>query len=231
MLERLFGRGDRDDDAGKVEVADALRTLAQVDPYWSPERIRRRVKDIFFALERSWIERDPEVAAEYLTARFAALHRVRIKSLIDSHHVHRLEAPIIEELVFMGYHEAGEENADPILGPLGGDPSEPQVAAAIKIRMTESLRDDRDDSVISASDGELFEQETWALLFEKDNWMLDQVTPTEGGSRAIKAPMVSDAYAKGGPELALREQYARGEIELDDVEKKMSAALERGPVY
>ena len=43
--------------------------------------------------------------------------------------------------------------------------------------------------------------------------------------------MVSDAYAKGGPELALREQYARGEIELDDVEKKMSAALERGPVY
>ena len=45
-------------------LADAFGSalgLAQLDRKWSSESLRRRVRDVFFAVQRSWIERDPEI--------------------------------------------------------------------------------------------------------------------------------------------------------------------------
>ena len=61
------------------DVAARMEALSQLDDKWSTETLRRRVRDVFFAVERSWIERDPAVEEPYMAAQLAASQRLRIE--------------------------------------------------------------------------------------------------------------------------------------------------------
>src|SRR5207237_569311 len=79
----------------------------QLDRKWSTETLRRRVRDVFFAVQRSWIERDPAIGEPYMTAELMARQKLRIDGLISQHRVHQLENPLIEDLDFVQYDEGG----------------------------------------------------------------------------------------------------------------------------
>src|SRR6266511_1793707 len=106
LVSRLLGR-EPDADRRGEDVAARLEALAQLDPMWSTETLRRRVRDVFFAVERSWIERDPAVGEPYLAAQLAASQRLRIEGLVRQHRVHQLENPLIEDLDFVAVDDAG----------------------------------------------------------------------------------------------------------------------------
>ena len=64
LLDRLRG-GEAKERRGE-NVAARLDALAQLDRKWSSEALRRRVRDVFFAVQRSWIERDPGTSLAFL---------------------------------------------------------------------------------------------------------------------------------------------------------------------
>src|SRR5919198_415958 len=104
LLERLRG-GEAKERRGE-DVAARLDALAQLDRKWSTEALRRRVRDVFFAVERSWIERDPAVGDPFMAAQLAASQRLRIEGLVRQHRVHQLENPLIEDLDFVAVEES-----------------------------------------------------------------------------------------------------------------------------
>jgi len=224
LLDRLRGNPKR------PGVAEELQALAQVDPRFSPESIRRRLRDIFFAVQQGWSLRDSELQERYVTPAFAALQQARIAGLIAAHQVHELPSPLIEDLQFASFDPSPGVQADPVLGPIPIDrASLPRVDAVLDIRLVERLLDDRAGTVIYSSDGEQRRAEQWSLVHDGEHWMLAGVSAP--GQRSVRAPLVSDEVAKLTPEAILRERYARGEIELDEVEREMAQALRRGPVY
>jgi hypothetical protein len=73
-------------------------------------------------------------------------------------------------------------------------------------------------------------KEYWTFAW-RDSWLLDEVEQPGEGARHLKAPLVGGDYAELSPESVLRERYARGEIELDEFERELAGALDRGRQY
>jgi hypothetical protein len=224
FLDRLFRGAAPDKEVRGEDVASRLDGLAQVDPKWSTETIRRRVRDVFFAVQRSWIERNPEIGAPYMTENLMARQRLRIEGLINQRRVHQLENPLIEDLDFARYSE-GEAGAAP------GSSHEPQVVVALSVSLVETILDADTRQMVAGSNMKIRNQEFWVFVHRGAQWMLDEVEQSEEGVRHLKAPLVGAQYANLSPENVLRERYARGEIEIEEFEREMARLLESGPTY
>src|SRR4051794_23020973 len=88
LLGRLLGR-EPDADPRGADVAARLEALSQLDPKWSTEALRRRGRDVFFAGERAWIERDPSVREPFMAAQLRASQPDRIEGLARQHRGHQ----------------------------------------------------------------------------------------------------------------------------------------------
>jgi predicted lipid-binding transport protein (Tim44 family) len=216
LLDRLFG-GERKEERGE-SVAARLDALGQVDAKWSPERLRRRVRDCFFAVQRSWIERDPAIGEPYMTPELMMRQKLRIDGLVSQRRVHQLENPLIEDLDFVAFTEPGEG-------------VEPEVTTLLEISLVETILDaDSGALVAGRPNSKLRNREYWTFAW-RENWVLAEVEQPGEGARHMKAPLVGGDYAELSPESMLRERYARGEIELEEFEREMAGLLGREQRY
>jgi Tim44-like domain len=216
LFSKLLGRsgGEPDAQARGAKVGQELDALAQLDRRWSTETIRRRVRDAFFAVQRSWIERDPSVGAPFMTDELNARQRLRIEGLVSQHRVHQLENPLIEDLDFVSYEQGGEA---------GG---QDRVVVLLDVSMVETILDaDSRALVAGAFNQSERRRQYWVFLWHDGRWLLDDVEQPGEGERHLKAPLVGDAYATLSPESILRERYARGEIEIEEFEAEMGKLL------
>jgi predicted lipid-binding transport protein (Tim44 family) len=216
LLDRLFG-GERKEERGE-SVAARLDALGQVDAKWSPERLRRRVRDCFFAVQRSWIERDPAIGEPYMTPELMMRQKLRIDGLVSQRRVHQLENPLVEDLDFVAFTEPGEG-------------VEPEVTALLEISLVETILDADSGALVAGRPNvKLRNREYWTFAW-RDNWVLAEVEQPGEGARHMKAPLVGGDYAELSPESMLRERYARGEIELEEFEREMAGVLGRERRY
>jgi predicted lipid-binding transport protein (Tim44 family) len=216
FLNRLFGRGAPDHETRGARAAAHMDTLAQLEPWWSSEAVRRRVRDIFFAVQRSWIERAPGIAEPYLTPALAARQRLRIEGLVNQHRIHMLENPLIEDLDFVSAEES------PV----------PRVVARLDLSMVETITDSRTGEVVAGAPRlKIRRVEYWILERAGDVWCLADVEMQDEGGRHMSAPLVSERYLDLSPELLLRERYAREEIDLEEFESRMAELLGSDPTY
>ena len=218
LLSRLFGRraGDGDHESRGRSVAAHMDALAGLEGWWSSESLRRRVRDTFFAVQRSWIERDPGIGEPYLTPELAARQRLRIEGLVRQHRVHMLENPLIEDLDFVTVDESPE----------------PRVVVRLLLSMVETVLDSRTGVVVAGAPRlKIMRVEYWVLSRHADAWCLADVEMQDEGGRHLAAPLVSERYLAGSPELLLRERYAREEITLDEFEAEMGRLLGSDPTY
>ncbi|MEA2481587.1 MAG: hypothetical protein QOJ07_3509 [Thermoleophilaceae bacterium] len=221
FLDRLFGGGAAGKEARGEDVGGRLDALAQIDAKWSTERLRRRVRDIFFAVQRSWIERDAEIGRPFMTTELMDRQRLRIEGLVRQHRVHQFENPLIEDLDFVSFDEGDPNTID-----------EPRVTTALDISLVETiLNADTGQLVAGRPNVKTQHQEFWTFAWREGKWVLDDVEQAGEGARHMKAPLVGGEYAELSPEMVLRERYARDEISLEEFEKEMAKFLESGPTY
>jgi len=222
IFSKLFGGGGPDKEVRGEDVASRLDGLAQLDRKWSSESLRRRVRDVFFAVQRSWIERDPEIGQPYMTEQLMDRQRLRIEGLIAQHRVHQFENPLIEDLDFVSFDEGDPNTVDP-----------PRVTTALDISLVETiLNADTGQLVAGRPNYKIQNSEYWTFVFRDGKWLLDEVEQPGEGARHMKAPLVGGDYAKLSPEMVLRERYARDEITLEQFEAEMQQYLNKNdPTY
>jgi len=210
LFSRLLGR-EPDTERRGEDVAGRLEALAQLDPKWSTEALRRRVRDVFFAVERSWIERDPAVGEPFMAQQLAASQRLRIEGLVRQHRVHQLENPLIEDLDFVAIDDAA-----------------PTVTALLDMSLVETILDDTSGALVAGRAGEkVRRRQYWTFDWQDNGWVLADVEQPDAGARHLNAPLVGGDFAELSPEMILRERYARGEIEIEQFETEMAAFLQR----
>lgn len=218
LLGRLFTRAGVEHEARGEDVTARLRAAAATDGTLAPEQVRRRVRDAFFALQRSWIERDPSVAEGFLSPALAERQRMRIEGLIRQNRVHRLENPLIEDLDFVAFVPAD-------------DVAEPSVTARLWISMVETIRDSRSGKLVAGKPREKrLTTEYWTFERSNGSWLLADVEQDDEGRRHLSAPLVGDDFADLSPEMGLRERYARAEITMEEFEAQMAELLRSDPI-
>ena len=211
LFSRLRGRKP-DAEARGESVQARLEALAQLDPKWSTETLRRRVRDVFFAVERSWIERDPSVGEPYMAPQLGASQRLRIEGLVRQRRVHQLENPLIEDLDFVAADEAA-----------------PSVTALLDMSLVETILDADSGALVAGRAGEKVRRRQYWTFDWDGEWKLADVEQPDAGARHLTAPLVGGDFAELGPEMILRERYARGEIEIEQFESEMAVLLQREP--
>lgn len=217
FFSKLLGGGGPDKEVRGEDVAGRMDGLAQLDRKWSSESLRRRVRDVFFAVQRSWIERDPEIGRPYMTDQLMDRQKLRIEGLIAQHRVHQFENPLIEDLDFVSFDEGDPNTID-----------EPHVTAALVISLVETiLNADTGQLVAGRPNYKIQNSEYWTFVFRDGKWLLDEVEQPGEGARHMKAPLVGGDYAKLSPEMVLRERYARDEITLEEFEREMQQYLNK----
>jgi hypothetical protein len=222
LFSKLFKGGAPDKEVRGEDVAGRLDGLAQLDRKWSTESLRRRVRDVFFAVQRSWIERDPEIGRPYMTEQLMDRQKLRIDGLIAQHRVHQFENPLVEDLDFVSYDEGDPNTID-----------ESRVTTALDISLVETiLNADTGQLVAGRPNYKIQNSEYWTFVFRDGKWLLDEVEQPGEGARHMKAPLVGGDYAKLSPEMVLRERYARDEITLEEFEAEMAKFLDKNdPTY
>jgi hypothetical protein len=222
LFSKLFGGGGPDKEVRGEDVASRLDGLAQLDRKWSTESLRRRVRDVFFAVQRSWIERDPEIGRPYMTEQLMDRQKLRIEGLIAQHRVHQFENPLVEDLDFVSFDEGDPNTVDPS-----------RVTTALEISLVETiLNADTGQLVAGRPNYKIQNSEYWTFVFRDGKWLLDEVEQPGEGARHMKAPLVGGDYAKLSPEMVLRERYARDEITLEEFEREMQQYLNKeDPTY
>ena len=222
LFQKLFGGGGAQKEVRGEDVAGRLDGLAQLDRKWSTESLRRRARDVFFAVQRSWIERDPEIGQPYMTDGLMDRQRLRIEGLIAQHRVHQFENPLIEDLDFVSFDEGDPNTVD-----------EPRVTCALEVSLVETiLNADTGQLVAGRPNFKITNNEYWTFVHRDGKWLLDEVEQPGEGARHMKAPLVGGDYAKLSPEMVLRERYARDEITLKEYEREMEQYLKKDdPTY
>jgi hypothetical protein len=222
IFQKLFGGGAAQKEVRGEDVAGRLDGLAQLDSRWSTESLRRRVRDVFFAVQRSWIERDPEIGRPYMTDALMDRQRLRIEGLVAQRRVHQFENPLIEDLDFVSFDEGDPNTVDP-----------PRVTCALEISLVETILDaDTRQLVAGRPNFKIHNSEYWTFVHSDGRWLLDEVEQPGEGARHMKAPLVGGDYAQLSPEMVLRERYARDEITLEQYEREMEQYLSRDdPTY
>ena len=86
------------------------------------------MRDAFFAVQRQWIERDPEVGVLFETPELLARQKLRIDGLVHQHRVHQLANPLIEDLDFIAFEE-------------GSAAGEATVTALLEVSLVETILD------------------------------------------------------------------------------------------
>ncbi|MEQ9092815.1 MAG: TIM44-like domain-containing protein, partial [Miltoncostaeaceae bacterium] len=159
LLTRLLGREELHEVRGS-NVAAHMDALAGLEGCWSSETVRRRVRDIFFAVQRSWVERSPDIGEPYLTAQMATRQELRIDGLLRQGRVHMLENPLIEDLDFVDLDESPH----------------PRVVARLMVSMVETIMDADTDAVVAGAPRQKIHRvEYWVLTNEGDGWRLADV--------------------------------------------------------
>jgi hypothetical protein len=222
FLDKLFGGGGAGKEERGEDVAGRLDALAQLDGRWSTEKLRRRVRDIFFAVQRSWIERDAAIAEPYMTQELTDRQTLRIEGLVRQHRVHQFENPLIEDLDFVSFDEGDPNTVD-----------EPRVTTLLDVSLVETiLNADTGQLVAGRPNYKVQHSEYWTFTWRDGKWLLDDVEQPGEGARHMKAPLVGGDFAELSPEMVLREKYARDEITLEAFEADMAQYLgKEGPTY
>src|SRR3954447_17482701 len=220
LLDKLFGRKSDATDKRGGRVGEELDALAQLDQKWSTETIRRQVRDAFFAVQRSWIERDAKIEEPYCTPELNARQKLRIDGLISQHRVHQLENPLIEDLDFVSYDQGSETQSGP-----------DRVVVKLDISMVETILDSDSGALVAGAFNQQSRRVQYWNFAWADKWLPDDVERPGEGERHMKAPLVGDDYATLSPESILRERYACGEIEIEEFEAEMGKLLGKEQTY
>jgi hypothetical protein len=173
-------------------------------------------------VQRSWIERDPSVGDPFMTPDMVARQRLRIEGLVRQRRIHMLENPLIEDLDFVSYEEPGTE---------GGDA---RVSVMLRMSLVETMLDSDTGRVVAGRPGVAQERvQYWTFQNAEPGarWLLADVEQPGEGSRHLRAPLVGPDFAELSPEMVLREKYARGEMQIDEFERRMGEMIGEGPTY
>jgi len=224
LLKRLLGGQGEDGQQRGEQVGGQLDAMAQLDPKWSTEKVRRRVRDAFFAVERSWIERDPSIGDPFMASDLRASQKLRIDGLVNQNRVHQLENPLIEDLDFVRFDEG--------TGPEGTGTGQPEVVVMLDVSLVETILDAQSGALVAGAPGvKQRRRQFWSFAWQDGKWMLADVEQPDAGARHLNAPLVGGDFAELSPEMILRERYAREEIEVEEFEAEMAKLLGRERTY
>lgn len=149
--------------------SEAQRLLLEIrkqDRSWDPQLIRSRVEMAYFKVQEAWMERNQELAREYVSDRLYEKHKAQTDLMLRQHRQNRLENIQLESVKIVQVADYTDDSQD-------------SLWVCIEGAMIDYIVDDRDQRVLSgdANQSTRF-KELWKFVRGPREWVLDEIDPS-----------------------------------------------------
>ncbi len=144
-----------------IKTKILVSRLKSNDSIWDPKFIKPRVGEIYFAVQKAWMERDQDLAKEYMSKRLYNKHKSQTDAMIKKHEKNILENIRLYGIKIIEVEDYLNDSNDNLWI---------EIMGAIK----DYTIDDRSEVELKSVADENF-TELWRLVRHDDNWVLDEI--------------------------------------------------------
>lgn len=151
----------------KSREANALiEKIAKYDKFWDMDTMKRRIETAYFKVQEAWMERDQNIAKDYMSDALYAKHKLQTDMMIAKHEKNILERINLLEARIVGVADFKDDTRD-------------QIWVYIKGSMIDYIVDDR-STVVKSGDNKNSHAfaELWKFIRVPQDWALDEIDQT-----------------------------------------------------
>ncbi len=142
---------------------DLLARLEKLDPAWDLDGIRHRVDQVFFKVQQAWMERNQDLAKDYMSSALYQKHKLQTDQLIAQNRKNVLQDINLIEVRIVDVEDFLDNKKD-------------LFWAHIKGSMIDYTIDDRTERVLSGDRNKAEEfTELWKFVRAANTWVLDEI--------------------------------------------------------
>ncbi|MGM0471169.1 MAG: Tim44 domain-containing protein [Bacillota bacterium] len=140
-----------------------MNQAATTDQIWNKDEILERVEEIFFKVQIAWMERDQDLAKEYISEKLYKKHKTQTDQMLEQKRKNILEQINLIESKIVEVQDYIEDERD-------------SIWVYIKGSMIDYVIDEDSDKVVSgdSTEKQAF-SELWKLIRADHGWVLDQI--------------------------------------------------------
>jgi len=140
-----------------------LQKLASLDNNWDLDNIKRQVEKVYFKVQESWMQRNQDIAKDFMSERLYEKHKLQTDQMISQNRKNILKQLNLKEAKIVEIADYEDDSKD-------------RIWVHIKGSMIDYIVDDRTNKVIS---GDKFEvekfSELWKFVRGANGWVLDEI--------------------------------------------------------
>lgn len=145
-----------------AKAKKAMKHISKMDESWNYKDFREHINKMFYTIQNAWMERNQEIAKNYLSASLYEQYQAKSEWMIIRHEKNILKnIRIIEAIPIAVEDNEGEAND--------------RIWVYVKARMVDYTIDDQTMEIQKGSTISSSFIEYWKLIKENGNWVLDEI--------------------------------------------------------
>jgi hypothetical protein len=161
---------------------DAARAASADDDMWNPDKLHRRVREVFFPVQQSWSKRDVSGSRPYVSEKLYKRHEMQLEGLERQHRVNRIEDLDLDEVEIVRVVNVSDDSKD-------------RFVAFLQCRACDWMEDADTGRIVNGNkQAQTTFQQFWTFVRDPENgWVLDEIQQSEeGGYHLEEADIDSD---------------------------------------
>ncbi|AAK78733.1 hypothetical protein BJV85_003252 [Clostridium acetobutylicum] len=151
----------------KNESISAINDLSIDDNNWNYDEIKKDVEEAFYNIQKAWMERNQELAREYMSKKLYDKHKAETESMII-----KKEKNILDNVQLLEFYPVAVEDYE------GTDKD--SFWLYIKAKAIDYTINEEDNKVIEGYQSVSVEfEEYWKFIREEKSWVADEIKQTK----------------------------------------------------
>jgi len=146
----------------KKECKVLLEKIQNIDPVWSPDNLKSRVEETFFKVQEAWMERDQDIAKDYVSERLYRKHKMQTDRLLQLGHKNIMHNISLNKATIVEVADYRDDSKDAFI-------------AHIDASMIDYVVDENSGAIIEGEKERTSFEELWKFKRINNNWYLDEI--------------------------------------------------------
>ncbi|WP_315080972.1 Tim44-like domain-containing protein [uncultured Clostridium sp.] len=160
-------------DKRKAKSISVIKKLYQNDNNWNYNDMKRDIEEAFYKVQAAWMERNQELAKEYMSDKLYNKHKLEIKEMRI-----KKEINILEEMTLLSDDPIGIQDFEGI--------NKDCIWVHIKAKSKDYTVDEKNGKIVEGDADKIVHfEEYWKFIRNEYRWILDEIRQIDD-IRALK---------------------------------------------
>jgi predicted lipid-binding transport protein (Tim44 family) len=168
-------RTERQAERRAEKAEDAARAASADDDMWNPDKLRGRVREVFYPVQQTWSKRDVSGSRPYVSPKLYERHELQLEGLERQHRINRIEDLDLDEVEIVRVVNVSDDDKD-------------RFIAFVQCRARDWMENADTGRIVNGNrNAQTTFQQFWTFVRDPQNgWVLDEIQQAEEGGYHLK---------------------------------------------